>query len=269
MTKLEYTFKTDMLFKILFVKYPDLLKDLICELLQIPKESITQFDITNPEMPSEAIGEKFCRLDINMIVDGQRVSLEIQVQNEGDFPERILHQWARVYSNAIESGGDYIKLPRTVIISIIDFPLLKCKEFHSEFRPLEVTRHEELTDKMTLHFFELPKIPNDINDKNMLLLWLSLFKAETKEEIERIRSMEVKVMEQAINAYYKITAESEFKEKVRLLEKARHNEASALRNARDEGRKEERQKWQNVAEENERLRLQIAELQSKDYNTKL
>ena len=31
---------------------------------------------------------------------------------------------ARVYSNSLESGGDYKELPRTVIISIIDFPLL-------------------------------------------------------------------------------------------------------------------------------------------------
>ena len=62
MTKLEYTFKTDALFKILFVQYPDLLKDLVCELLQISKNSVSQFDITNSEMPSGAVGEKFCRL---------------------------------------------------------------------------------------------------------------------------------------------------------------------------------------------------------------
>jgi len=246
MTKLEYTFKTDTLFKILFVKYPNLLKDLICSLLEIPIENISQFIITNPEMPAEAIGEKFCRLDINMIVDGQNISLEIQVQNEGDFPERILHQWARIYSNSLERGGDYIKLPRTVIISIIDFPLLDCKEFHSEFRPLEVTRHEELTDKMTFHFFELKKLPDDISDKNMLKLWLALFKANTQEELDKIKATEVSIMEQAINAYYNITAESEFKEKVRLLEKARHNEASALRHERDQARAEESQKWQGV-----------------------
>jgi len=45
-------------------------------------------------------------------------------------------------------------------------------------------------------------------------------------------------MEQAINAYYNITAESEFKEKVRLLEKARHNEAEALRHEREQAQKE-------------------------------
>ena len=47
-TKLEYTFKTDLLFKKLFVEYPDLLKKLVSSLLGIPLESIGQFDITNP-----------------------------------------------------------------------------------------------------------------------------------------------------------------------------------------------------------------------------
>ena len=41
-------------------------------------------------------------------------------------------------------------------------------------------------------------------------------------------------MSQAINAYYTITASSEFREKERLRAKARHDEAQALRNARRE-----------------------------------
>jgi len=77
MTKLEYTFKNDTLFKKLFVNYPDLLKRLVAALLSIQYESIEQFAITNPEMPPEALGDKFCRLDINMTVDGRLVDLEI------------------------------------------------------------------------------------------------------------------------------------------------------------------------------------------------
>ena len=86
MTKLEYTFKTDILFKMLFVKHPDLLKRLVSDLLGIRLESIGEFTITNPEMPPENLGDRFCRLDINMTVDGQRVDLEIQVRNEGNYP---------------------------------------------------------------------------------------------------------------------------------------------------------------------------------------
>lgn len=42
-------------------------------------------------------------------------------------------------------------------------------------------------------------------------------------------------MEQAINAYYTITTSSEFREKERLREKARHDEAQALYHAKQEG----------------------------------
>ncbi len=40
--------------------------------------------------------------------------------------------------------------------------------------------------------------------------------------------MEVPSMNQAVNAYYTITASSEFREKERLREKARHDEAQAF-----------------------------------------
>lgn len=66
----------------------------------------------------------------------------------------------------------------------------------------------------------------------MLLLWLSLFKADTEEELEKIKKMEVPIMSQAINAYYTITASSEFREKERLREKARHDEMQALYHTR-------------------------------------
>ena len=122
-------------------------------------------------------------------------------------------------------------LPRTIVISIIDFILLECEEYHSFFQPLEVTRHTLLSDKMGFHFFELPKLPAYVSEDNMLLLWLSLFRAETEEELEKIKEMEAPVMSQAINAYYTITASSEFREKERLRAKARHDEAQALYNA--------------------------------------
>ena len=240
MAKLEYTFKTDTLFKMLFVQHPHLLKNFVSALLNISQESIGQFEITNPEMPPDSIGEKFCRLDINMTINSQQVVLELQVENEGDYPDRILYYWARTYSAALSEGGDYKDLPRTVIISIIDFHQFKnTPDFHSEFRPLEVNRHEPLSDKMSLHFFELKKLPTaELTASNNLLLWLSLFKADTEEELAQIKALKEPVMEQAINAYQKITATDEFKEKERLRHYARLNEATALRHAREEGKLE-------------------------------
>ena len=235
MGKLRYTFKTDTLFKMLFVKHKDLLKNLIAALLGIPLENIEQFTIRNPDMLPEVLGDKFCRLDINMIVNGQRVDLEIQVANEGDYPERVMLYWAREFSTALSAGQSYSMLPRTIIISIIDFKLFDCKEFHSFFQPLEVTRHTLLSDKMGFHFFELKKLPKDVKEQDALLLWLSLFRAETEEDLEKIKGMGVPAMEQAISAYYSITASEEFREIERMREKARHDEAQALHNAEQKG----------------------------------
>ena len=123
MTKLEYTLRNDTLFKMMFVQYPDLLKKLVSELLRIRYEDIEQFTVTNPEMSPESFGDKFCRLDINMTVNGQRTDLEVQVENEGDYPERSLYYWARQYSTALGEGGKFRDLPRTVIVSII---ILSC-----------------------------------------------------------------------------------------------------------------------------------------------
>ena len=232
MRKLRYTFRTDILFKMLFVKHQDLLEKLVAALLGIPLESIEQFTVRNPEMPPEILGDKFCRLDINMIVNNQRIDLEVQVAYEGDYPERVMLYWAREFSTALSAGQSYSMLPRTIIISIIDFNLFDCTEFHSFFQPLEVTRHTLLSDKMGFHFFELRKLPNAVSEKDILLLWLSLFRAETEEDLEKIKNMGVPTMEQAIDAYYTITASSEFREMERLREKARHDEAQALYHAK-------------------------------------
>jgi len=232
--KLQYTFKTDTLFKMLFVQNQDLLRKLVAVLLGIPLESIQEFIVRNPDIEPEMIGEKFCRLDINMIVNGQRVDLEIQVANEGDYPERVMYYWAREFSSSLAAGQGYSTLPRTIVISIIDFNLFDCTEFYSYFQPLEATRHTLLSDKMGFQFFELKKLPDDINGKDSLLLWLSLFKANTEEELEKIRAMEVPEMEQAINAYYTITASEKFRELERLRSKARHDEAQALHHAKRE-----------------------------------
>ena len=243
MTKLKYTLKTDTLFKLLFTKYPDLLKRLVAALLSIQYKSIEQFDITNPDISPEELGKKFCRLDINMIVNGQKVDLEVQVSNEGNYPERSLYYWAREFSTGLDEGQDYSILPRTIVISILGFDLFaNSQRFHSEFQTLEVTSHEPLTDKMDLHFYELKKLPPLNSTDSERDLWLKLFKAETEEELTKIEEMGAPVMSEAIGAYRHVAASPEFREIERIRSKARHDEAQALLNAR----LEERKKWQDV-----------------------
>jgi predicted transposase/invertase (TIGR01784 family) len=228
MAKLEYTMTNDILFKMFFVKNPQYLKRVVGMILKTPLEAITEFTITNGEIPPEAIDDKFCRLDINMTLNGQRVDLEIQVEDKHDYPERSLYYWARDYSSALKSGHQYNELPRVIIINILAFPLFDCEDFHSEFRPLEVTRHTELCNKQVMHYFELPKLSEPSDGDEEIKFWLAFFKAETEEELNRIVEKGVPVMREAVSAYKSVSVSPEFYEIERLRERTRHNEASAL-----------------------------------------
>lgn len=104
----------------------------------------------------------------------------------------------------------------------------------------------------------MKKLPSEINEKDALLLWLSLFRAETEEELEQIKGMGVPMMDKAISAYYTITASSEFREIERLREKARHDEAQALYHAKLEGRLEGRQ--EGISERNTEIARNLIKL---------
>jgi predicted transposase/invertase (TIGR01784 family) len=230
--ELKYKFTRDTLFKLFFVKYPEFLKMLVAVLLRLKIEDIDVFTIKNPDIPPAVLGEKFCRLDINMTVGDRLVDIEVQVADEGDYPERSLYYWARDYSSALPASGKYRELPETIVISIVAFSLFSdCAEFHSEFRPLEVTRHTPLTDKMCLHYFELPKLPEIADGDDTLRLWLALFQAKTEEDLSKITNIGGTIMEQVVEAYRSVSVSDEFKEIERLRELARHNEASAIDHA--------------------------------------
>jgi len=260
MARLKYTLRTDTLFKILFTKYEDLLKRLVAELLGIKYDDIEQFIIINPDISPEELGKKFCRLDINMVVNGQKVDLEVQVADEGNYPERSLFYWAREFSTSINEGDDYRELPRTIVISILGFEQFENpNKFHYEFQALEVTTHESLTDKMVLHYYELPKLPPLNDDDSGRDLWLKLFNAQTEEELKKIEEMGVSVMSEAIAAYRHVAASDKFIQIEKARSKARHDEAQALGNAERRGAEKEREKWQGVVDEQATL---IAELRS-------
>ena len=126
-----------------------------------------------------------------------------------------------------------------------------------------------------MDYIELPKLPDvdSIDTTSEKNLWLALFKAETEEELEKLIASGGEVMSQAVAAYRGITATEEFKHLEILRARTKHDEAQALNNARRQGEKAEREKWQGVVDEkdtalanekaeNEKLRQQIAALQA-------
>ncbi|MDR1795860.1 MAG: Rpn family recombination-promoting nuclease/putative transposase [Clostridiales Family XIII bacterium] len=232
MAALEYKFTSDILFKILFTENEALLRSLVAAALGVAKDDIKTLRITNPEILPEEVSGKFCRLDLNMVVNDDLVDLEIQVADEGNFRERAVYYLSRIFAASVGEGEDYVNMPHTMLVSIIDFDLFDCVDMHSEFAFLETTRHELLTDRLGLHFYELRKLPESINTKDMMQVWMKLFSAKTEEDLAEIEKLEVAEMAQAVAAYKKITRMSRFQQLEQARSKARHDEAQALTNAR-------------------------------------
>ena len=114
--------------------------------------------------------------------------------------------------------------------------MFDCAEFHSHFKLLETNRHETLTDKCSIHFFELKKINKNINENNRMELWLQLINAESEEELAMLQETNVPVIQKAVMVIHKMSADEKMQEIARMREKALHDEASALKSARDEER---------------------------------
>jgi predicted transposase/invertase (TIGR01784 family) len=247
MIKLEHNLTNDVLFKMVFTKHQELLKRLVASLLNLDYRKLKQFTVTNPEIPPEEIGKKFCRLDINMSVDGEFVNLELQVENEGNYSERSLYHLARALSSNLKAGQDYKDIPRTIMINILGFSLFTdSNKIHSEFRMLDVKTYEPLTDKAVMHFFELPKLTEELIADNEWQIWLKLINAKTEEDLAEIEALEEPIMKKAISVYRRVSTSAEYAEIERLRDKADHDEAQALGNAERRGASAEREKWQGV-----------------------
>ena len=260
MAKSTIRAKLDIIFKMLFSQNLDLLHELLAGLLRLPKDSIKNIVIKNSEIVPDSISGKFVRMDLNMDVDGKLINVEMQYGKDYHFRERTLFHWSKLYSGELKSGNDFSLLKPTICIGIVDFKMFDCEEFHSHFTVMETTRHEILTDKCGIHFFELTKISKKANKDNLMELWLQLINAETKEELDMLAQTGVAPIQRAVHVLHKMSEDEKIQEIARMREKALHDEATLMSGAERHGAEIEREKWQGVLAEKE---AQIAELQAK------
>lgn len=229
--------KLDVIFKAMFgdKKHEELLANFLSGMLEIPRSSIKKIIMDNIELIPENYMDKFSRVDLKMQVDEKVVNVEMQIANEENFRERTLYYWSRIYGSELKSGEDYGDLKETICINIVNFNLFQCNEFHSHFKVMEKDRHEVLSDRLAIHFFELKKIGKQPDRSNRMQLWLQLINAETEEEISMLENTNVKEINDAIVVLREISADEKMKYIAEMREKALHDEANALNSAEKKG----------------------------------
>lgn len=227
--------KLDVIFKKLFTEHKDLLHDFISEMLDIPPEKIQDIVVTNPELPPETITGKFSRLDLKLQTDEQLINVEIQVRNDPDYRDRTLFYWSKLYTSELKEGDEYGELKKAIAVNIINFNMFDGENYHTEVQTTIKETGEVFSDKFSIHFFELKKVGKKVDPNNRKALWLQFINAESEEELEMIKNTDVPIMKDAVRVIYDMSDDTRIKEIARLREKAMHDEASALGNARREG----------------------------------
>ncbi len=145
-----------------------------------------------------------------------------------------------MYSEQIQSGQDYDKLKKCISISILDFELLNINKFYSCYHLTEDTDHSIYTDKIEFHVIELPKIPEELKNDNLILLWAKFLNAERKEEFEMIAKKDAYI-EKAYQHLQVISQDKEKRLEYETREKAIRDYNFLVKKSKEEGLEEGRE----------------------------
>ena len=208
-------------------------------------EILTPFNYKQNYEDKETIADVKC-----ITQNGSVVIIEIQLQGNSRFPERILYYWASNYSKLLKHGEKYDALTPVISINLLNFNLDDNESIHSCYMIYDTINRRLLTDHLQIHILELKKFKYD-SLKPDLNCWLKFF--TMKEDKEVIMSELVKekpVMEEVqikynnfikdrimMNEYDKRQAYL-YGNQIMLEEERRLGREEGIKEGREEGIKE-------------------------------
>ncbi|MEI0797123.1 Rpn family recombination-promoting nuclease/putative transposase [Brachyspira intermedia] len=161
-------------------------------------EILTPFNYKENYEDKETIADVKC-----ITQNGSVVIIEIQLQGNSRFPERILYYWASNYSKLLKQGEKYDALTPVISINLLNFNLDESNNIHSCYMIYDTVNQRLLTDHLQIHIIELKKFQYNLL-KPDLNCWLKFFTMKEKDNKEKIMSELVKektIMEEVQRKY--------------------------------------------------------------------
>ena len=226
-----YGMSNDYMFKAVMQESKEVLINLVAALMRIDEERIVYCEITNPIELGRNIYSKDCILDIKLILNGDTIiNIELQIENEGYWPERSLFYWSRAYDQ-LKEGENYRLLKPTYQIGIIDFSLFKdSAEFFSEYKILNTRTGRAYTENLCIRVLDLTKIDLARDGEEELVRWAKIFKSKTMDELRQVAGSK-EVMQKMVVTLAKLSEE----ERIRQQCEAREKNERDMRSAYDFG----------------------------------
>ena len=173
-------------------------------MLDAGMKTFRSVEILTPFNYKENYEDKETITDVKCITqNGSVVIIEIQLQGNSRFPERILYYWASNYSKLLKQGEKYDALTPIISINLLNFNLDDSNNIHSCYMIYDTVNQRLLTDHLQIHIIELKKFNNNLL-KPDLNCWLKFFTMKEKDNREVIMSELVKekpVMEEVQRRY--------------------------------------------------------------------
>lgn len=230
----------DFIFKKLFGKKgnEDILKDLLESILtdiKISKLKVRK-DVT---LEKELITNKLGILDILATLnDNTIVNIEMQVQNNYNTIDRSVFYESGLIHSILDVGKNYSEIPRTIGIWITEFELFEEGPFHEKAVLKRDYENTILTDKLELHYIQIPKFRKKCKRiTSKLEEWLAFIEYKNMEEITMIKNKYVKKAEEELEY---LTGDEYTKRLAFLRQKAIWDENFAKAYGKKEGIKSEK-----------------------------
>ena len=228
--QLPYTLTNDFFFKAFLQKNETALRGLLSALLSLKPDEISSVTITNPIEEGETIDDKNIILDIKLLLnDTHVINLEMQVANLGNWPERSLTYLCRMFDQ-LKTGEDYIKVKKTIHVSIMDFTPNDFPEvLYSEYFLYNLQTGHKYSDKFAIYMLQLNQLgnPKDERDIPEIYYWAQLFKAKTWEEIQMLAEKN-ECIKQSIATLQEITADEKARMQMEARERYRRDLAASV-----------------------------------------
>ncbi len=233
--QLAFSLTNDYAFKAVMQRDESILRALLGSLLGLQPEDIRSAIITNPIQTGATISDKNTVLDIELLLNFEQIAnLEMQIRDNGNWPERSLTYLCRAFDN-LTSGNDYMKVLPAHHIGILNFSLSgQKKQFYSHFYMTNEKTHEHFTEKFCLSVLDLTQTAHaTVHDKRQHLdLWAAAFTATTWEEFKMLAEKDP-LYQKVAEAVYLVSSNRGLAEQIRRRDEAiaeqRRCQAEALR----------------------------------------
>ena len=237
MTKnVELQLTNDYIFKRLFSKKgnEDILKDLLEGILEIPIKEVEVMQ--EVELERVDIKDKLGVLDIKAIINENiTVNIEMQIADEKNMIERTLYYWAGLYYTGLKRGKDYKLNNKVITINILMYNIFKKENYHTIATIRDNENKEKITDKLEIHFIELPKfLKSKENGNRKLRQWLEFICNKRKGEIEMAVKENEKIAKASQEWEY-LRGDEAVKRMAFLREKWERDWNSGMHSAEEEG----------------------------------